>query len=128
VQFPGRYHLVRASGAREKVTRIITSYFKDPATKLNLKMNLSGFTVFERKVYRVLCRVPAGKVVTYGGLAKRAGYTGAARAVGNAMRKNRLPIVIPCHRVIPVSGGLGEYSAGKKWKRRLLEHEGYCAA
>jgi methylated-DNA-[protein]-cysteine S-methyltransferase len=41
------------------------------------------------------------------------------------MKKNRLPIVIPCHRVIPASGGFGEYSLGKKWKRRLLKHEGY---
>ncbi len=68
-------------------------------------------------------RIPAGKTVSYGELAKRAGYPGAGRAVGSAMRKNRLPIVIPCHRVVPAQGGIGAYSAGKKWKCRLLKHE-----
>jgi O-6-methylguanine DNA methyltransferase len=120
----------------------------------NMKLDLSGYTVFQKCVYRTLQKIPAGKVIPYGELARRAGYPGAARAVGNAMKKNRLPIVIPCHRVIPASGpnthqlkrsgnwgrpgyhsckkmkslddGLGEYSAGKIWKRRLLEHEGYC--
>ena len=67
------------------------------------KLDLSGYTPFQLKVYAVLRKVPAGKTVTYGELAKRAGYPGAARAVGTAMRKNRLPIVIPCHRVIPVA-------------------------
>ena len=108
----------------EKVIRIIASYFKDPAAKPNFKMDLSGYTPFEKKVYRVLCRVPAGKVITYGELAKRSGHPGAARAVGNAMRKNRLPVVIPCHRVICSDGSLGQYSAGLKWKRCLLRHEG----
>jgi methylated-DNA-[protein]-cysteine S-methyltransferase len=87
------------------------------------KLNLIGCTPFQRKVYAALKKVPAGKTVTYGELAKRAGYPGAARAVGSALRKNRLPIVIPCHRVIPSTGGLGEYAAGKKWKRWLLECE-----
>ena len=89
----------------------------------NRKLDLTGYTPFQRKVYAVLRKVPAGKTVTYGELAKRAGYPGAARAIGTAMKKNRLPIVIPCHRVIPRSGGLGEYSAGKKWKRYLLRGE-----
>ena len=87
------------------------------------KLDLSGFTPFQRNVYAVLRKIPVGKTVTYGELAKRAGYLGAARAVGTAMKKNRLPLVIPCHRVIPASGGLGEYAAGKKWKRFLLAWE-----
>jgi O-6-methylguanine DNA methyltransferase len=89
----------------------------------NAMLDLSGYTPFQCKVYAALRKVPAGKVITYGELARRAGYPGAARAVGTAMNKNRLAIVIPCHRVIPAGGGLGEYSAGKKWKRWLLEHE-----
>ncbi len=86
-------------------------------------MDLAAHTIFEKKVYRALRKVPTGKVISYGELAERAGYPGAARAVGSAMRKNRLPIVIPCHRVIPATGGIGEYSAGKQWKRWLLEYE-----
>lgn len=87
------------------------------------KLDLAGCTPFQRKVYAVLRKVPAGKTITYGELAKRAGYPSAARAVGTAMKKNRLPLVIPCHRVLPAGGGLGEYSAGKQWKRWLLEWE-----
>jgi methylated-DNA-[protein]-cysteine S-methyltransferase len=129
VRFPGK-NTANTPGVRlnthrvcKKVRGMIAAYFRNPAAKLNLKLDLSGCTKFEKKVYRALRRVPAGKVLSYGELAKRAGYPGAARAVGSAMKKNRLPIVVPCHRVIPAAGGLGEYSAGKKWKRWLLEHE-----
>ncbi|MFH1209115.1 MAG: MGMT family protein [Candidatus Omnitrophota bacterium] len=110
-------------GGAKGAAREFTAYFKDAKTVLKTKLDLSNCTPFEKKVYRMLRRVPAGKVLSYGELAKRAGYPGAARAVGSAMKKNRLPIVIPCHRVISSSGGVGEYSAGKKWKRWLLEHE-----
>jgi len=89
----------------------------------NGKLDLTGYTPFQRRVYATLTKVPAGRTVTYGELAKRAGYPGAARAAGSAMKKNRLPVVIPCHRVVPVAGGIGEYSAGKKWKRILLDSE-----
>ncbi len=87
------------------------------------KLDLTGYTPLQLKVYAALGKVPAGKTVTYGELAKRAGYPGAARAVGNAMKKNRLPIVIPCHRVVKGDGSLGQYSRGVHWKKRLLEHE-----
>ncbi|MFH0985081.1 MAG: methylated-DNA--[protein]-cysteine S-methyltransferase [Candidatus Omnitrophota bacterium] len=107
----------------ERVKRAFAVYFKDPKTVFKMDLDLSRCTEFERNVYRALQRVPAGTVITYGSLAKRAGHPGAARAVGTAMRKNPLPIVIPCHRVIPSKGGLGAYSAGTKWKRTLLEHE-----
>ena len=91
-------------------------------------LDLSGCTSFQRKIYAQLRKVTAGKTVTYGELASRAGFPGAARAVGSAMRRNRTPIVIPCHRVIPSTGGLGEYSAGKAWKRFLLAVEGYSGS
>lgn len=129
VRFPGK-KLARTPGefqnthpVCEKAKRTFMAYFKDPRTSSTIQCDLSGCTEFEKKVYRALQRVPAGKVVTYGELAKRAGYPGAARAVGTAMRKNPLPIVIPCHRVVPSQGGLGAYSAGRKWKERLLRHE-----
>ena len=92
---------------------------------MTVRLDLAGYTPFQLKVYAALRRVPAGRTVTYGELAKRAGYPGAARAVGSAMKKNRLPIVIPCHRVVKADGLLGQYSAGIRWKRILLEHEEY---
>lgn len=81
---------------------------------------------FHRKVYRVLCRVPAGKTITYAELARRVGSPKAARAVGQAMAKNPFPIIIPCHRVVPSSGKLGAYSGrgGVATKRALLRLEG----
>ena len=104
------------------------SYFTGSKTPFSsLTLDLSSYSLFQKKVYLALRKVPAGKVITYGELAKRAGYPGAARAVGSAMEKNRLPIVIPCHRVVPLKGGLGEYSAGKQWKRWLLDHEGHMS-
>ena len=76
-------------------------------------------------VWKALKRVPAGQTITYGELAKRAGYPGAARAVGSAVACNPLPVVIPCHRVVPASGGIGKYSAkgGVRRKRELLDME-----
>ncbi len=81
---------------------------------------------FHRKVYKALCKVPAGKTVTYAELAKRAGSKGAARAVGTAMAKNPWPIIIPCHRVVAGDGKLGGYSGrgGVATKRALLVLEG----
>ena len=77
-------------------------------------------------VYRQLMKVPAGKVVTYRALAKKAGSPGAGRAVGQAMAANPLAPIIPCHRVVRSDGSLGGYSAegGLALKRLLLEREG----
>ncbi|OGX13915.1 MAG: hypothetical protein A2351_07645 [Omnitrophica bacterium RIFOXYB12_FULL_50_7] len=106
----------------------VTSCLSPLLRKLcHAKLDLSGYAPFQKKVYTVLMKVPTGKTITYGELAGRSGYPGAARAVGNAMKKNRLPIVIPCHRVVPSNGAVGDYSAGVKWKRWLLEYEKYSA-
>ncbi|MBU9889632.1 MAG: methylated-DNA--[protein]-cysteine S-methyltransferase [Candidatus Omnitrophica bacterium] len=99
-------------------------YFKDPRKPVgSIPLDLSGHTTFEKRVYGALRHVPPGRTITYAALARRAGYPGAARAVGTAMRKNRVPIVVPCHRVLPARGGLGGYAAGRSWKRFLLERE-----
>lgn len=126
-QCPGPNRKAVAGRPLRRIKKTIETYFKDPNEKFGLKLDLTDCTPFQLKVYAALRKVAAGTVVTYNELAKRAGYPGAARAVGTAMKMNRLPVVIPCHRVVPASGGLGSYSAGKKWKRWLLEHEG-CKA
>ena len=74
---------------------------------------------FERAVYAALLSVPAAQTVSYGELAEWAGYPRAARAVGNAMAANPVPIVIPCHRVIRADGTLGNYGNDPAWKRLL---------
>ncbi len=78
---------------------------------------------FERRVYRALLSVPPAVTVSYGTLAELAGYPRAARAVGNAMAANPIPVVIPCHRVVRSDGSLGRYGKDPAWKPRLLEHE-----
>lgn len=79
---------------------------------------------FARNVLRELRRVPLGQTVSYGELAERVGSPGAARAVGSAMRRNPLAIVVPCHRVLPQNGALGNYTGGVDKKVWLLTHEG----
>lgn len=94
--------------------------------KVLLDILLEDVPPFHRKVYLALCKVPAGKTVTYAELARRAGSPGAARAVGQAMAKNPWPVVIPCHRVVAGNGRLGGYSGrgGVATKRKLLQLEG----
>lgn len=88
----------------------------------DVKVALDGMTKFQRKVIRQCRRIPPGQTVSYGELAVRAGSPKAARAVGNVMAKNRIPLVIPCHRVVGCNGALGGFSApdGLRMKRRLL--------
>jgi methylated-DNA-[protein]-cysteine S-methyltransferase len=85
-----------------------------------------SLTPFQKRVLELCRQIPYGQVVTYGQLAEQAGYERAARAVGSVMAANRVPIVIPCHRVVPAGGRLGRYSApgGVRTKLRLLEMEG----
>lgn len=83
-----------------------------------------GASPFARRVYAALGEVPCGGVVTYAELARRSGHAGAARAVGTAMSGNPLPLVVPCHRVVPASGGVGGYRGGPAVKAWLLDREG----
>ncbi len=80
-------------------------------------------TDFQREVWDSLMEIPFGEVITYGELAKISGHTGAARAVGTAMNCNPLPIIIPCHRVLPSDKSVGEYAFGQDKKAWLLKHE-----
>ena len=79
---------------------------------------------FRRAVLEKLREVPLGETVSYGELAARAGNPRAARAVGTACARNPVPIIVPCHRVLPGSGKLGSYAGGPERKRTLLNLEG----
>ena len=123
----GRYRL-RQPGSAEvrRVQQSILGYFDNPCCRPEIDVQLSG-TVFQRKVWRALRRIPAGKSITYGELAKRLGTS--ARAVGNACRGNPVPIVVPCHRVV-AQHGLGGFSGDRRQgrlvriKQWLLQAEG----
>ncbi|MBN2581536.1 MAG: methylated-DNA--[protein]-cysteine S-methyltransferase [Planctomycetes bacterium] len=103
----------------------IADYFAGRAAEFDVAIDLSGCTPFQRCVLEACRRIPTGKVLTYGQLAARAGRPRAARAVGQAMAGNPVPLVVPCHRVVAAGGALGGFSAsgGEGMKRRLLDHE-----
>ena len=83
---------------------------------------LPGMT-FNQKVWAVTARIPRGKVITYGDVARALGSTGY-RAVGNALNKNPYAPAVPCHRVVGADGSLTGFASGVEKKRRLLEAEG----
>ncbi len=97
-----------------------------PDDFLDIELDLSAATPFQRKVVENCRRIPFGHTLSYGELAAKAGHPRAARAVGNTMANNRIPLIIPCHRVVGSAGSLGGYSApdGLDMKRRLLRLEG----
>lgn len=88
-----------------------------------LLCELTG-TDFQKKVLVALSKIPFGETRTYQQIAQAIGHPKAHRAVASACKKNPLPIVIPCHRVVPSSGGIGKYAYGVNMKKKLLESEG----
>ena len=108
--------------------RALEDYFAGREPSLDLKLDLREGTAFERRVWEAARRVRYGSVVSYGALAARMGTPKVARAVGNALGKNPIPIVIPCHRVVG-RNGLGGFMKARDGfpldiKRWLLRHEG----
>lgn len=94
------------------------------ALRRNIDLRLA-VSPFQDKVLRKLQEVPRGAVVSYQALGAAAGAPKGARAVGNAMHNNPVPIYVPCHRVIASNGGLGGYGGGLSRKLRLLRSEGF---
>jgi methylated-DNA-[protein]-cysteine S-methyltransferase len=97
----------------------------EPIDFSDLEVETVGVTSFQRRVIDACRTISWGETLSYGELARRAGRSGAARAVGSVMAANRVPLVVPCHRVVAAGGGLGGYSApqGLAMKRRLLAAE-----
>lgn len=85
---------------------------------------LESCSTFQRQVLVAEHQIPRGRVSTYSLIADYLGISGGARAVGNALARNPFPLLIPCHRAIRSSGGLGGYQGGLEMKRKLLEMEG----
>lgn len=89
----------------------------------HLPIDWRGYSPFERKVLQRLREIPQGKLVSYQSLARLAGKPKAQRLVGRILHQNRLPFIIPCHRVVRKDGSLGGFSYGLRWKKRLLKLE-----
>ena len=101
----------------------LESYFKGELKTFKTRLNIGG-TAFQRCIYENLQKIAYGQRVTYARLAAMTGRPKAFRAAGSANAKNRIPVIVPCHRVV-ASNGLGGYSGGKGLATKiwLLEHE-----
>ncbi|NNG67453.1 methylated-DNA--[protein]-cysteine S-methyltransferase [Caldanaerobacter subterraneus] len=107
----------------EECIRQLDLYFQKRLRNFDVKLDLQG-TEFQMAVWEEILKIPYGSVVTYGEIARRIGKPKAARAVGQALNKNPIPIIIPCHRVIGSGGNLTGFGGGIEIKKFLLNHEG----
>jgi methylated-DNA-[protein]-cysteine S-methyltransferase len=108
----------------QPVVEQLSEYFAHKRTQFFLPIDLYGVSPFTRSVLEATNHVPCGTVVTYGQIAEGIGQPGASRAVGNALGRNPVPIVVPCHRVIKSDGSMGWYTGGPHLKQKLLDIEG----
>lgn len=116
--------ILEQPGRLDQARRQLDEYFEGRRTRFDLPVDLSIARGFTRKVLRATARIPFGSVSTYREIAERAGSPRATRAAGNALGWNRLPIIVPCHRVVRTGGGLGGYGGGLRRKEFLLHLEG----
>ena len=109
----------------ELAAKELDEYFAGKRTSFTVPLDPRGSS-FQKSVWKALAKVKSGEVLSYGELAKKVGHPGAARAVGSAMKKNPLCLIVPCHRVLPSMGTRekpGAYGGGAEKKKWLLEHE-----
>jgi methylated-DNA-[protein]-cysteine S-methyltransferase len=121
-----RLRTVRSADQTATARRQLGEYLNGRRTSFTLDVDLRHVTPFQRSVLQAASAVPRGQVVTYGQIGERIGRPRAARAIGQALGSNPIPIVVPCHRVLASDGSLGGYSGrgGIRTKRRLLLLEG----
>jgi len=119
--------LVRSAAKTADVVHQLRTYFAGERRTFDVRVDLSHVTPFQRRVLMAAAGVPAGKVVSYGEIARRIGQPRGSRAVGQALGSNPIPIVIPCHRIIAAGGKIGGYGGGLARKRKLLRLEGAMA-
>jgi len=106
------------------ISELISDYFSGDISSLNsIKVRQPG-APFYQSVWKEMRKVPVGKTWSYSDLAKRAGSSGAVRAVGTACSSNLIAAIVPCHRIVKSGGSLGNYAYGVEVKEWLLKHEG----
>ena len=117
--------ILEAPAKLDEARRELEDYFEGRRDAFDLSLDLSLVRgEFTRKVLRATSRIPFGRTLTYTQVALKAGSPRGSRAAGNALGSNPIPIVVPCHRVIHASGGLGGYTGGLDRKEFLLRLEG----
>ena len=117
---------IRSTERTAVVRRELDDYLRGRRLSFSVPVDLRHVTPFQRSVLEAARAVPRGQVASYSDIGRRIGKPGAARAVGQALGSNPVPIVVPCHRVLASDGSLGGYSGrgGLRTKRRLLALEG----
>jgi methylated-DNA-[protein]-cysteine S-methyltransferase len=116
--------ILEAPARLDPARRELEEYFAGRRTRFDLPVDLSLVASFGRRVLGATSRIPFGETRTYAQVAALAGSPAGARATGNALGANPVPIVVPCHRVTRTGGGLGGYTGGLDIKRALLAVEG----
>lgn len=108
-----------------RLRKSVEAYFSGRAASFDVQLDLSHRTPFHRRVLQTCHRIPYGETASYGDLARAAGRPQAARAAGQAMAFNPIPLVVPCHRVLRSDGAVGGFTSpgGPKTKRRMLRLE-----
>ena len=102
----------------------LRDYFAGKRDTFDVKLDLSHGTAFQQSVWQALLAIPAGKTMTYGALSANVGNPAAVRAVGAAVGRNPISVIVPCHRVLGTGGSLTGYAGGLERKSALLELEG----
>lgn len=125
-------HLTREVALREMKQAFPKATFSKTKRKIDItatrpKRALLVGTRFQCNVWRSLLEVPRGKTISYSALASSASHPTAVRAVATSVGRNPISVVVPCHRIVPASGGIGNYHSGVEIKRALLASEGSLA-
>ena len=130
--FEGQRHLPDTSGwplapahpVLVEAVAQLRDYFGGRRTRFELPLDLQGGTAFQQSVWQALLAIPAGGTTSYGDIGQRVGRPAAVRAVGAAVGRNPVSIVVPCHRVLGRDGSLTGYAGGLERKSALLALEG----
>ena len=132
VWFEGQKHLPDSSAwpeqpghpvLRQAIAQL-DEYFSGARTRFDLPLDLQGGTAFQQSVWQALLAIPPGGTTSYGGLSQSIGKPAAVRAVGAAVGRNPVSIIVPCHRVLGSDGSLTGYAGGLERKSALLQLEG----
>jgi len=116
--------VIQDAAALDEPRRQLEEYFERRRRSFELPIDWTLVGDFGRRVLDRTARIPYGEVATYGSVARDIGSPRAARATGNALGANPVPIVVPCHRVVPAGGKIGNYGGGPERKVQLLALEG----
>jgi methylated-DNA-[protein]-cysteine S-methyltransferase len=128
-RWPGAIEAAPPPGVQRALDRVLALLRGAPADLQDIPLDLEDVPDFNRRVYEMARTIPPGQTLTYGEIAKRLGVPHEAREVGQALGRNPVAIIVPCHRVLGADGKMGGFSAngGVSTKRRMLEIEGAAA-